>query len=152
MSISRREIVDCARSFVGTPFVDKGRGKGRGIDCVGLPLMIGGELGLVDTGGQPINGQTYKAYAAQPVTGVVRELCSKHLVRKALEERKPGDIVLMRFMGTPTCHVGIYAGEVDGVSYLIHAYATAGKCVEQPIDDRWWRFIVAIYSYPGIEE
>jgi cell wall-associated NlpC family hydrolase len=150
MSISPQQVVDCARSYVGTPFVDKGRSKGRGTDCVGLPLMVAGDLGVCDTAGLPLTGQTYTAYSSQPVTNIVLDLCNKHLVRIPLPDKQPGDVLVMKVPHAP-CHVGIYAGKVGGLPTLIHAYSGAGKCVEHNIDVRWDRRIVAAFRFPGVE-
>jgi cell wall-associated NlpC family hydrolase len=150
MSISVAQIVACARTYIGTPFRHAGRGKGRGMDCVALPLMVAGELGILDTAGQPLTGQTYITYTSQPVDNMVLDLCAKHLVRVATLDRRAGDVVVMRLPRTP-CHVGIYAGLVRGRPSLIHAYAGVDKCTEQPIDDKWERRICAVYRFPGVE-
>lgn len=151
MSTKRSQIVDCARTYLNTPFGDKGRVKGKALDCVGLPLMIAEELGLVDIAGEKLHGHTYCSYSSQPSGTIVLDLCIKHLVRKGLSKIQPGDVLVM-VVPTQPCHVGIFAGEVDGVPSLIHAYSGGpNKCVEQPIDVRWSRRIVAAFSFPGVE-
>jgi cell wall-associated NlpC family hydrolase len=124
--------------------------KGKACDCVGLPLMIAGELGIVDTHGQPLSGETYKNYGPQPEGTLVLDLCVKHLVRGTVNAMQPGDVVVMRVPSTP-CHVGIYSGVVNGAPSLIHAYAGVDKCVEHGIDAKWRRRIVAVFSFPGVE-
>lgn len=150
MSISTYQVIECARTFLGTPFRDRGRAKGRGLDCVGLPLMVAGELGIKDTEGQPIHGQLYTAYSPQPINNIVLDLCAKHLVRVSLQDKQTGDILVMKVPHAP-CHVGIYLGKVNGEDWLIHAYAGVDKVVEQPIDIKWQRRICAAFRFPGVE-
>lgn len=151
MSINRQEITTCARTFIGTPFRHAGRCKGvrGGLDCVGLPLMIAGELGLLDIDGKPLTGDTYKAYTAQPVDNLVLDLCVKHLVRVAVPDQQEGDVLVMKVPHSP-CHVGISAGIVNGQPGIIHAYSGAEGTVEHGIDVKWARRIVAAFRFPGV--
>lgn len=150
MPVSRAQIVACARTYLETPFGDKGRVRGKSLDCVGLPLMVAEELGLVDNDGERLHGRSYISYSSQPTGTIVLDLCIKHLVRKGLSKIQPGDVLVMVVPTTP-CHVGIYSGIVDGVPHLIHAYSGGpDKCVEQPIDVRWKRRIVAAFEFPGV--
>lgn len=154
MSISQQQVVDCARSYLDTPFSHAGRSKGKAMDCVGLPLMIAGDLGVLDTSGLPIHGNMYTAYTPQPVNNIVLDLCRKHLVRVAVPNKQPGDVLVIRIFGstqgTP-CHVGIYTGVVNGRPNILHAYTGVGRVCEHPIDPKWERFIVAAFRFPGVE-
>ena len=151
MSIKRNQVVECARSYIGTPFAHAGRVKGRALDCVGLPLMVAGDLGLKDTSGEPLHGRLYTAYTPQPVTTIVLDLCMKHLKRKGLQDLKPGDVLVMKVPSTP-CHVGIFTEMKDGLMYFVHAYTGADGTVEQPVDARWKRRIVAAFEFPNVED
>lgn len=152
MSTNRQQVTACARTFLGTPFRHAGRSKGLrgGLDCVGLPLMIAGELGLCDTAGLPLTGDTYKAYTPQPVNNIVLDLCAQHLQRVAMQDRQEGDVLVMKIPNSP-CHVGIYAGIVNEQPTLIHAYSGADGVVEHGIDTKWARRIVAAFRFPGVE-
>lgn len=150
--VTRADIVRVARSWVDTPFQDKGRVKGLGIDCVGVPLMIAEELGLLDRNGEPLIGRLYATYPAQPVGTLVQDICKLHLCWKPMRKMQAGDIVTMSMPSAP-CHVGII-GEV-GLSgtTIIHAYAGGPKtCVEHFIDMAWRRRIVSCFEFPGISE
>ena len=152
MAIKREQIVTKAREYDGTPFAHQGRVKGLACDCVGLPLMVAGELGLNDINGQPVNGALYRNYSPQPTGNYVLEICCKHLRRKAVNQLKPGDVLCMKVL-TAACHVGIYTGEVNGVPHLIHAYnGGAEKVSEHCIDDRWRKRIVAAFEFPEAED
>lgn len=151
MPVTGTQIVECARSYVGTPFAHAGRCKGKASDCVGLPLMIAGELGLADRAGLLLTGATYTAYSAQPVNNIVLDMCAKHLVRVPNSARQPGDLLVMKVPTNP-CHVGIYSGVVRGIPHMIHSYSGVGKCCEHAIDAKWARRIVAVYRYPEVSQ
>lgn len=150
MPVTRKQVTDVARTYINTPFAHQGRVRGVGLDCVGLPLMIAEELGLVDTKGRQINGLLYHSYTGQPVDTLVLDCCIEHLMRKSVTQLRPGDVVCMRVETVP-CHVGIY-DEVNGQPWLIHAYSGGeSKVVEHGIDYRWRRRITAAFEFPGLD-
>jgi cell wall-associated NlpC family hydrolase len=46
VTLSRQTIVETARSWLGTPYRHLGRRKDRHVDCVGLIIGVGAELGM----------------------------------------------------------------------------------------------------------
>jgi NlpC/P60 family putative phage cell wall peptidase len=135
--VDKAEIVAAARSWFGTPWRYQGRLKGVAVDCGGLILGVGRELGLLhfDT----------RTYGRIPVGQQLRALCEQHLTSKPIAETAPGDVLLMRFTRHPQ-HLAIVGDRGAPIS-LIHAYADAGACVEHGADAKWLRRIVAAYSF-----
>ena len=152
VSVTRAQIVAEARSFKGTPYQDKGRMKGRGLDCVGLPLMVAGALGLKDKDGKLIHGGLYTDYSSQPLADYVHQLCMKHLVHRPVREAKEGDVVSVA-VATAPCHVGILGRDDAGNLTLIHAF-NSGKniVIEQPIDEKWRRRLRAAFKFPEVTD
>lgn len=150
MSVTREQIVQCAREYLGAKFVHQGRMKGVGVDCVGLVLCVAWELALVDRTGQAIRPTDYTDYSAQPAGTFVNDVCIKRLLRKSPAEIKPGDVVSMRVPVEPV-HVGIISSR-EKVLYLIHAYNSGPdpKVIEHRLDDRWRRRIVGAFAFPGV--
>lgn len=148
--ITRERIVAAARVYIDTPFGHQGRTKGRALDCVGLPLMVAGDLGLVDKDGQPLHGGCYTTYSPQPVGNYVYQMCQKHLVYKPVREMLPGDVLVFAVPSAP-CHVGIVSAEKGAIN-IIHAYNVAGKCVEHVLDVKWQRRIVGCFKFPEVED
>lgn len=149
--ITRDQVVAAARRWVGTPFADKGRRIGQGLDCVGLVLCVASELGLVDKNDVPFTPEMYNDYSSQPAGNFVHLTCHKHLVAKGLPAMRPGDVVTMAIPSAP-CHVGIVGLDSTGIYTLIHAYAGGGsKCIEHEISASWQRRIMGCFSLPGIE-
>lgn len=150
MSVTRTQVVAAARRYVDTPFQDKGRMLGVGLDCVGLPLMVAGDLGLSDKNGIPMNGARYADYTSQPLGNYVHRMCMKDLIFKPMSEMKEGDVLSIAVLTAP-CHVAIVGRDASGQLTLIHAYSGGmGKVVEHPIDLRWKRRICACFTIPGV--
>ena len=146
------DIVACAREYINTPFAAKGRVKGHKSDCVGLVLMVAGELGLKDVHGVSLDGNLYSDYADQPVGNYVHEMCVKHLVYVPVRLVKPGNVVTIA-AGSAPCHVGFIASNAAGGLTLIHAYNGGKlKVVEQPLDVRWLRRLRGGFTFPEVKE
>lgn len=130
-------IIAGARECLGTPFRHQGKLVGRGLDCAGVAIHAARQAGLdvivVDGYGRhPADGSLEQALAEQTCLQPV-----------SLDDRQPGDLLLMRFSADPQ-HLAIYTGES-----IIHAYQAAGKCVEHRLSDVWAARIVAVYRFVG---
>jgi hypothetical protein len=131
--------------------VHQGRIKGLGIDCVGIPLCVAGDLGLKDKDGLAMNGKLYASYSPQPDGNHVHRMCQKHLVQKPVREMKPGDVISMKVESAP-CHVGIVGEDANGLT-IIHAYSgMMNKTIEHSIDAKWRRRIAGCFAFPEVED
>ena len=133
------DILTAARQCIGTPFRHQGRMLGFGLDCAGVAVHAARQagLGVIEIDGYsrtPANGMLESALDGQP-----------YLEQVAIDDRLPGDLLLMRFAAEPQ-HIAICAGET-----IIHAYRAAGKCCEHRLDARWAARIVRAYRFRGIE-
>jgi len=137
---TRSQIIEEARTYLGTPFHHQGRLKGVGVDCIGL--LTGVAQGL------NITHHDLTGYSRHPdgVT-LLRELNKAGLV--PIEEAKPGD-VLVFWMTRPylPCHAGILT-EQDTV---IHTWTTIGFVTEHPFDDAWRARVAAVFAFPGVTD
>jgi|SRR5580698_1597457 NlpC/P60 family putative phage cell wall peptidase len=147
-----QDVVAEARKWLGTPFKAKGRLRGLGLDCVGLPLMVAEALGLSDKSREPLNGRRYSTYSDQPLGTYVHDMCVKHLVAKPVREMKPGDILTLNVSTFP-CHVAIVGEHPKHGLTLIHAYnGGPGKVIEHLIDIKWRRRIAGCFRFPEVSE
>ena len=153
---TREQIVGKAREYLRTPFQHQGRLKGFACDCVGLPLMVGDELGLVDRLGVPLKALDNVNYSSQPLDGFVHEECKRRLVEKPVDLMEDGDVITLRvpfrdenIKLTVPCHAAIVT-TVQGRPGMIHAYSGSGKVVEHLIDEKWRRRIEGCFSFPGV--
>jgi cell wall-associated NlpC family hydrolase len=128
------EVVAEARSWVGVPFLHQGRSR-RGIDCVGLPVVIAMSLGLVprtfDTG-------AYGRLPTGELTDRLQDACIK------TDKPKSGTIVVIAWTKT-AAHTAICTGPT-----LIHAYQSVGRVVEHGYRGRWLRMTHSMWMLPGV--
>ncbi|MDH3664245.1 MAG: peptidase P60, partial [Alphaproteobacteria bacterium] len=113
MTKDRANILAAARTWLGTPWIHQGRLKTVCVDCGGLIIGVGKELGLLDFDTQ--------VYGRIPDGQRLRALCDEHLTAKPVGDIVPGDVLLMRFTRHPQ-HLAIVGDRGDPFS-LIHAYA-----------------------------
>ena len=133
------DIIDAARSCLGTPFKHQGRIKGRSLDCAGLVITVGRDVGVdltdvIGYGRNPTGQLLESALDSQP-----------ELVRIVnIHNRQAGDILLMRFDGEPQ-HLAIFEG-----TNIIHSYAAVQKACEHLLTDEWANRIVRVYRFKGL--
>jgi cell wall-associated NlpC family hydrolase len=120
-AVTRLDVVDCARSWIGTPYLHQHRVKGFGVDCVGLLIGVCRELGLVDPSFD-ING-----YSRKPDGTTLLARCSDLMDPVREDQVKPGHVLVIAFRDLPQ-HMGILGDYLHGGFSLIHAHGnTAGK-------------------------
>ena len=120
----RKDIVDCARSYIGTPYQHQARLKGVAVDCIGLLMCVGRDLGYLPP------GFDYNDYSRVPDGVLLKERLDKHLIPIEKEEMQPGDVVCVAFGKHPQ-HVGILGDYPYGAKLsIIHAAMPPGKVIE----------------------
>lgn len=127
------DIIAAARACLDTPFVHQGRIPGRALDCAGLVVAVANAVGaeVVDVPG----------YGRTPSNGMLEDALERQPAMRRVDDRQPGDILLMRFSGEPQ-HLAILAGET-----LIHSYANVGKVCEHRFSDVWRARVVRVYRF-----
>jgi hypothetical protein len=146
------------RSWVGTPYRDKGRKKGVGCDCIGLPLVSAVNVGLA-------KGDIW-AYSPTPKDRRVEVLSDKYMVplhegetlqRGASEDPARflpiGSVGLFWFLdrGEPQ-HFAVFGRhplDHDTVT-MIHAHQQVGKVVEASLSPFWTKRLVKVYLVRGV--
>jgi NlpC/P60 family putative phage cell wall peptidase len=136
--IKRQTIIDAARTYLGTRFKHQGRIKGAGIDCVGLVLCVGIDVGL--------DLPRYLDYSRHPDGKTLQDRLETHMQRIPEADALPGDVLLFRGKSQPQ-HVGI----ISAPGYMVHAHLSYRKVVEHRIDATWRALIIRPYRYPGVE-
>lgn len=146
--VRAEDIVNEARTWLGTPFHHQGRVKGAGVDCVGVP----GESARAK--GCAVMYPT--AYSRLP-DGITLEAeldRQMHIVWQRgmgdpLDALQPADVLLFRMPKLPR-HVGLYAGVVGGEPRFIHATSDAGRVVEVNLDAYWLRALRKVYRFKEV--
>jgi hypothetical protein len=126
--------------------------KGRAIDCVGLVLCIGADLGLFDRHGDPFRREDYPDYASQPTDRFVLEELRRRAIEKPIGAKlEPGDILAMRIPHLP-CHAAIVVDRAECL-YMVHAYDSGPRqCVEHILSMGWRNRSVGSFYFPGVVE
>lgn len=129
------DIVQEARTYIGTPWVHQGRSRD-GVDCLGLASLVA----------RATRGYTFDLtnYAAQASDETMLQLCRQHMQPVPALAREPGDVVVIRY-GTQR-HMAIVGDHpIAGEQTLIHASSILGKVVEHRLDSRWSRICIATF-------
>jgi len=139
MNDLRKQIVEEARTYLGTPFHHQGRLKGIGVDCIGLLIGVGKKLGLIT--------YDYIAYSRYPDGVTLRREISREFIEINIRDVKVGDIWLywLDKKSKAPQHVGIITDYG-----FVHTYADVGKVVEHRLTKAWKKRIVAAFRYPGV--
>lgn len=139
---TRADVVAKAREYLDTPYRHQGRrkgtGRGAGVDCLGLLVCVGHELGFV-----PLEFDE-RRYSHQPDSSTLRAGLAERLESIPVADARPGDILLLSFAGDPT-HVAI-ATDIG----MLHSYGIARRVVEHGIDDTWRSRIREAFRIPRL--
>lgn len=118
------EICAAARACVGAPYRHQGRSREVGIDCAGLPVVIGHELGLGDF--------DTTAYSRRPQPREFdREMARSGCQKIPYAEAAAGDILRTAEPDWPV-HCMILDQDDRGRLWVIHASAYSRKVVREP--------------------
>lgn len=143
ITATREQIVEQARSWIGTPYRHQGRQKGVAIDCIGFVWGVAAELGYrVDI---PSN------YATDPSGNQVILGCERTLIRQPTNKLIPGDVVIMWGITRNEPQHFVIVGQSGGRLTLIHAFQKRRRVVEHGWDEFWDRRVVACFRFPGVE-
>ena len=142
---TRLDVVLVARSYVGTPFHHMGRVPGVGLDCSGVLICTGRELGLVPP------DFDVPPYTPTPDGHSMIEWCDTHMRRVSQVEMRPGDAILLVVDQHPQ-HLGILANYPHADFSLIHAASNASppRVIETRLMFSRTQRFVAAYELPGI--
>ena len=132
-TLTRKKIVEQARTWIGTKFRYQGRIKKNqnnkgGVDCLGLILGICDEIGY-KYNGKLLSYYDTITYSKKPDYNILKENFSKFFIVKDIKDIDIGDIVLKQ-VSSEQFHLMIYTGKT-----FIHASATTFSVVEHNIDD-----------------
>lgn len=140
---TRTQIVECARSFLGTPFHHQARLKHVGVDCIGLVIGVARELNLIAP------DFDIHAYPRIPDGTTLLDTACQHMTEIDKSTAQPGDVVVISFGLLPQ-HFGIFGDYRHGGLSIIHAASNAGKVIETRLMFSSSMKYVAAFALPGI--
>lgn len=133
--VTRQQVVDEARRWIGTRWQHQGRLKGVGVDCAGLVVCVLRNVGIevADVAGYPRRPDG-------SLLDVVRDQT------EPTADWMAGDVVLFHWDNDP-CHLAI----LTSPNSIIHAHAMARAVVEHDLDDRIRASVTCVRRVPGVE-
>lgn len=137
----RRDIVEAARGWLGTPYRHQASVKGVGTDCLGLLRGVWREIvGDEPRGLPPYTPDWAEALGQEQLLSAARVYLKEIPVGEAVA----GDVLLFRMgLGHPAKHCGI----VSGAGRIIHAYWGRSVCETRLVP--WWeRRIAGAFAFP----
>ncbi|MFL5237579.1 MAG: NlpC/P60 family protein [Rhizomicrobium sp.] len=127
------DVVNLARSWIGTPYVHQASLKGVGCDCLGLLRGLWREL----YGEEPEETPPYSVDWAEATGAETLYMALKRHAREiGLSELAPGDLALFRMASRgPAKHCAV-VGTRDGALSLVHARQNK-RVSEEPFSAFW---------------
>lgn len=132
------DLIEIARTWIGTPYVHQGRLKGVGVDCVGLIACSALEAGLIsqaDYDSLPVN------YSRQANLATLRQQVIRFL--RPVSAAQPGDVFSFRF-ALHDQHLGLYTG-----NGIIHVLIDRTGVVEVPFNGFLARAQSGVWRFPS---
>jgi len=142
---TRQQIIDEARTWLGTPFHHQGRLKSVGADCAGVVDGVARAFGF--SGNVPVN------YGRQPDCKAMKAVLNEHMDPIPVAEATLADVLWFAFDGDPQ-HVGIITDIGILHSYSLRSHLSgleAGRCVEHRLNDLWRKRIRGAWRFRGID-
>lgn len=123
--ITAAAITACARRQLGVPFKHQGRLPGMALDCVGLVVVVFGQLGVEIT--------DQSGYSRSPHAGLLEShaLAQAAFVSVPVNRYREGDVLLFRFFKA-TQHAALVTDHG-----ILHCCASPGRVVEHVLDEAW---------------
>lgn len=140
--MTREEIVNEARKWVGCKWIHQACVRGVACDCVGLVRGVHAQL----TGDAFVGDYDYPAtwHLFKEDEKLCQE-CRKYLVEIPVAAAGAGDILLFGFRPRfPAHHLAILTG--DGT--IIHSYMDVGVVVETAYNEAWRSMVRFAFRYP----
>ena len=141
--VTRQEIADEARSWIGTPWYHQGFAKGVGCDCIGLVRGVGDATKAFEYDEASWRVRQYAAHSRHPNPKVMRAALREFFDPIPKSEAGIGDIFWFRFVEPQ--HLGILIE--PGI--IIHADRMAERVIDHSMR---YMHIVAAFRYPNLIE
>lgn len=148
LSKKRKEIIEEADEWVGTPWQHQACVKGAGVDCAMLVAGIARNVGLLDEEkmklipNYPKDWHFHQDFALLP--HIMEELGCKEKNKKYM---RAGDILVFKIGRVPS-HLGLLLED----NIFIHAYTGGNNVVvKNSLAAQWTDRLEQVYKFPGIK-
>ncbi len=142
-NVTRAQIVNAARLWIGTPYRHQASMRSAGCDCLGLIRGVWRDV----YGTEPEKPPPYAPdWAEAHGEESLAQAALRHLVPIAPDSFGAGDVLLFRWRDG---FVAKHAAIVSSATTMIHAHDGAAVC-EVSLAPWWRRRLAFAYSFPGV--
>lgn len=137
------QVIETARTWIGTPYRHQAHLKGVGCDCIGLIIGVWQDLyGYVPD--DFVLPPYSRSWAEETQLDLMTQYCKKYLNEVYAKDRQPGDVLLYRMIPNgPTKHAGILASTTT----MIHALYNH-TISEAPLITNAGAALTGVFRYP----
>lgn len=151
--ITREQILDEARTWIGTPWHHGQMAKGLGCDCLGFLAGVAYAVGYVDA--RPtVRNAKFRVYARSPDPAMLDEVCEEYLQPIPVADARLADVLRMTPAGGRHAQHFALVSRVDArdrPTHIIHCTnAGAEQVVEHIINDDWRTRVRRAYTWRGV--
>lgn len=143
---TRVDVYTSARALIGTKYQHQGRLPGVALDCIGVPIVVAWDLGLVP--------RTFNVtgYPRVPDGQMLMQYSDQYMVRRAADAPLVAGVVIAAAIEQDPQHFGILAPYRHGGLSIIHALADAHppRVVETRFMPSARLRVVASFDLPGV--
>jgi len=125
--IDREKIVEEARRWIGTPYVNQGRTLGVGADCAFI-VAVAASLGL--------EARDVVGYSGVPGDVDMAALVGSCCDEIPIEEAEPGDVLLFAYPYQGAAHDS-HLALLTEPGRMLHAWAVGRRVMEHAITKGW---------------
>lgn len=144
-SITRKDIVRAAKSWIGTPYQHQASLRGVGCDCLGLVRGIWRDLYKAE----PETPPPYSPDWAESIGAeTMAQAALRHLAVVPDKVFLPGDVLLFRWRDH--C-VAKHAAIASSATMMIHAHDGAAVC-DTSVAPWWRRRLAYVFRFPGVSD
>lgn len=146
-TFTRDQVIQVARSWIGTPYKHMYRVKGAGCDCIGLIVGVHNELYTTQIESLPIYTPWWAEETGQDL--IAESMRNhNHGVEIGLGDANVGDVFIMRMKDRgPAKHCGFFSYN----NRIIHSYS-GHNVIETDLPDSWRRRIKYVFRFSGITD
>lgn len=148
MIASPEELVVIAYTWLDTPWAHQGRIKHVGVDCIGLVGGVGVE-GRVPEAIEWSKDQSLRRYGRAPNPDLLFNKADQYLTKQTTGAIQLADIFIMRMQRDIEPRHFAIVSQLNPI-YIIHAYASAERVVENIYDADAGARTYARYRFRGI--
>lgn len=141
--MKRREIIECALTWVDTPYQHQVGLKHYGVDCAYFVGKVAEEVGAIEKFQvAPYSIEWHWHQKEEMMLKIMEDMGAV-----PVETFREGDILAFQY-GRTCSHLGIYLGD----NQFIHAHLPAGKVLVNSLSGDYAERLRKFYKFPNLED